>query len=286
MKNNLLLCCDLDRTLIPNGAAPESPKARKLFKTFANQSSLTLAYVTGRDKNLVEEAIVHYTLPPPNFVIADVGATIYEIIQSDQAKPWQIWDHWQARFVDDWQDKTSKDIALLFTDLTELRAQEAAKQKKYKLSYYLSPGAEPLALMAAMQDRLIKENLHTELIWSVDEELNNGLLDVMPRQATKLHAIEYLREQTNHSSQRAIFAGDSGNDLDVLLSPIQSILVANAHPEVKERVQASLVNKKNAAAIYLAQGGFCNMNGNYSAGVLEGVHHYAPDICQCLEEKK
>lgn len=286
MNNNLLLCCDLDRTLIPNGAAPESAGARSLFTTLANQSNLTLAYVSGRDKQLVEEAIAHYNLPTPNFVIADVGATIYEISPSAQAKPWRTWDHWQARFSEDWQDKTSTDIALLFTDLTMLRIQEAVKQKKYKLSYYLSLEHEPQALMATMQDRLIKNDIKTELIWSVDEVVNIGLLDVMPKQATKLHAIEYLRAQTHHSSKRTIFAGDSGNDLDVLLSPIQSILVANAHPEVKEQVQASLGSTKNGAAIYLAHGGFCNMNGNYSAGVLEGVHHYAPDIYQCVEEKK
>lgn len=286
MENSLLLCCDLDRTLIPNGAAPESSRARYLFNILANQSNLTLAYVTGRDKKLVEEAIFHYQLPTPNFVIADVGATIYEIGPSVQTKPWQAWDHWQARFTDDWQDKTSVDIALLFTDLKVLRLQESVKQKKYKLSYYLSLEEEPQALMATMQDRLMKQHMKTELIWSVDEVVNIGLLDVMPKQATKLHAIEYLREQTHHSRQRTIFAGDSGNDLDVLLSPIQSILVANAHPDVKERVRLSLVNKKNGVSIYLAQGGFCNMNGNYSAGVLEGVHYYAPDIYQCLEGKK
>ena len=286
MENNLLLCCDLDRTLIPNGAAPESSKARNLFNTLANQSNITLAYVTGRDKKLVEEAIVHYNLPTPNFVIADVGATIYEISQSAESKPWQTWDHWQARFSDDWQEKTSTDIALLFTDLSGLTAQEPAKQKKYKLSYYLALGDEPQALIETMRDRLTRKHLKTELIWSVDEALNIGLLDVMPKQATKLHAVEYLREQTKHSRQRTIFAGDSGNDLDVLLSPIQAILVANAHPEVKERVQSALASKKSSAAIYLAQGDFCKMNGNYSAGVLEGVHHYAPDIYQCLEEKK
>jgi hypothetical protein len=286
MENNLLLCCDLDRTLIPNGAAPESSRARELFNILANQSNLTLAYVSGRDKKLVEEAISHYTLPTPNFVIADVGATIYELSQSTPSRPWKLWDHWQARFADDWQDKTSKDIALLFTDLKELRLQESVKQKKYKLSYYLSLEEEPQALMATMQDRLMKKHMRTELIWSVDETVGVGLLDVMPKQATKLHAIEYLREQTNHSRQRTIFAGDSGNDLDVLLSPIQSILVANAHPDVKERVQASLLTRKNSVSIYLAQGGFCNMNGNYSAGVLEGVHHYAPDIYQCLGGKK
>ena len=75
----LLICTDLDRTLIPNGEQPESPEVRPLFRQLVSNSQINLAYVTGRDKTLVQEAIAEYELPIPNFVIADVGSTIYEI---------------------------------------------------------------------------------------------------------------------------------------------------------------------------------------------------------------
>ena len=75
-----------------------------------------------------------------------------------------------------------------------------------------------------------------------------------------------------------MFSGDSGNDLPVLISPIPAILVNNASPELKaEAVQ--LANKAGtAAALYLAQGGFLDMNGHYAAGILEGIAHYHPSI--------
>ena len=38
------------------------------------------------------------------------------------------------------------------------------------------------------------------------------------------------------------------------------------------------------AAFYLAQGGFLGMNGNYSAGILEGVAHYHPDTRFYMQE--
>ena len=38
----------------------------------------------------------------------------------------------------------------------------------------------------------------------------------------------------------------------------------------------------NLAALYLAGGGFMQMNGNYSAGILEGVAHYHPQLAQTL----
>ena len=51
------------------------------------------------------------------------------------------------------------------------------------------------------------------------------------------------------------------------------MLVANADPQVK-----SLVAAANPATLYVAQGGYLGMNGNYSAGILEGVAHYHPAL--------
>ena len=72
MSRRLLLCTDLDRTLLPNGPQPESQGARMLFKRLAERPEVTLAYVTGRHRKLVEKAISLYRLPLPNYVITDV----------------------------------------------------------------------------------------------------------------------------------------------------------------------------------------------------------------------
>ena len=50
----LLICTDLDRTLIPNRIAPESPGAREYFRKLSNRDEITLVYISGRNKNLVE----------------------------------------------------------------------------------------------------------------------------------------------------------------------------------------------------------------------------------------
>ena len=85
-----LLCTDLDRTLIPNGTAPESPGARVLFASLAARPEATIAYVTGRHRELIEAAIREYQLPVPDYAIADVGTTIYEV----GADGWQAWGAW------------------------------------------------------------------------------------------------------------------------------------------------------------------------------------------------
>ena len=78
MNGSVLICTDLDRTLLPNGKQPESPAARRRFAEFAAREEVRLAYVTGRHLALVEKAIANYVLPRPDFVIADVGTSLYE----------------------------------------------------------------------------------------------------------------------------------------------------------------------------------------------------------------
>ncbi len=287
MNNKLLLCSDLDRTLIPNGSQAESPQARDLFKQLVSHADITLAYVTGRDQALVEEAINFYQLPTPDYVIADVGASIYQLHRhNDSNIVWQEWAAWTSCFAQDWQGYTNKDIAALFNNLTELRRQEVNKQKPYKLSYYVPLHCDYHKLIEIMKSRLSRNGIHAELIWSVDEMLDIGLLDVMPKHATKRTAIEFLMQENHFNYQNTIFSGDSGNDLDVLLSPVQSILVANAHADVKSIVMDKISKQKKSSSIYIAQGGFRSMNGNYSAGILEGIQFYAPDIIQKMGEQE
>ena len=54
MTERLLICTDLDRTLIPNGPQSESPEARAHFAALAGHDEVTLAFVTGRHRVLVE----------------------------------------------------------------------------------------------------------------------------------------------------------------------------------------------------------------------------------------
>ncbi|HKJ77267.1 MAG TPA: HAD family hydrolase, partial [Gammaproteobacteria bacterium] len=61
--DRLLLCTDLDRTVLPNGFQEESPQARPLLRTLARRPEVTLAYVSGRDLSLLQDAIRDYGLP-------------------------------------------------------------------------------------------------------------------------------------------------------------------------------------------------------------------------------
>lgn len=270
----LLLCVDLDRTLIPNGDQPESPGARELLNHLVSQAQVTLAFVTGRHRELVEEAIDTYHLPPPDYVIANVGSTIYQVKSGN----WSSWTHWERELGRSWGLNTHSDIQFIFNDLESLRLQEPEKQGKYKLSYFLPLQSDLGDLEREMYARLDTAGIQATLVWSVDEQASIGLLDVLPATATKQHAIEFLMEKLGFGLANTIFAGDSGNDLAVLAGPIKAVLVANATDEVRQKALNAAQAGANSDALYLAHGNFNSMNGNYSAGILEGVVHYLPQV--------
>ncbi len=280
MIERLLICTDLDRTLLPNGNQPESSGARAAFARLAAHPEVTLAYVSGRHRALVADAIREYGLPLPDWVIGDVGTTLYQV----SAASWQHWDAWAQDIGGDWRGLTASGLQPLFTDLPALRLQEDSKQNRYKLSYYLSMDADIGVLQNTMTERLNAQNIAASLIYSIDEAARVGLLDILPARATKRHAVEFLMQQQGFDNTNTVFAGDSGNDLPVLVSAVPSVLVANADAEVIEQAQTLAREQGTSAAFYLAQGGFLGMNGNYSAGILEGVAHYHPDIQLWLEQ--
>lgn len=285
----ILLCCDLDRTLIPNGKQPESTEARPLLNQVCLHPEVHLTLISGRDLGLVLDGIAEWSLPTPEFIVGDVGTTIYTPKSPSQGlvrENWVSWPAWTAEIAPDWSGMTHDDITDLFQDLTALSPQEREKQGMLKASYYVDRSANPDILEAEIQRRLWRLGINARLIWSYDEMADRGLLDVLPINASKFHAMEFLIQQQGYSQERAVFAGDSGNDLHALTSHINGILVANAEPEVKskaiETVQAAGLDN----TLYLAKGGFLGMNGNYSAGVLEGLAHYLPETLEWMTAGK
>ncbi|MFH0785942.1 MAG: HAD-IIB family hydrolase [Pseudomonadota bacterium] len=273
--NRFLLCTDLDRTLIPNGIQPEAAGARERFKRLVSRTDVTLVYVTGRHRRLIEKAIADFQLPQPDFAIADVGSTIYRV---DPSK-WQQWDDWNAQIAPDWRGLSHDELNCLLSVFPLLHLQAKEKQNRHKLSFNVPLETDMQVLLGEMDTRLRRAGIKANLIWSIDEEAGLGLLDILPASANKLHAIRFLMQKNGFLLKDTIFAGDSGNDLDVLLSNIPSVLVANAEDQIKGRAANADMD-----TLYIAKGGYLGMNGNYCAGILEGAAHYWPEIDKILNE--
>jgi sucrose-6F-phosphate phosphohydrolase len=282
MPDRLLLCTDLDRTLIPNGPQPESPRARERFAQLVSDARVVLAYVTGRHRQLVEEALEQYQLPRPDFVIGDVGTTIYRLASGGNWEPDSAWDSEIGR---DWNDLSNPDLQGLLGDISALRLQEAHKQNSHKLSYYHALDSDREALSRAINTRLGSRRVKARLVWSVDEPAAIGLLDILPRAASKYHAVAWLQRRLGFTDNDTVFSGDSGNDIEVLASPVPAILVANCEAQVREQALREAAANGYSTRLYIARGGFDGMNGNYSAGILEGIAHYHPALLAQLRSE-
>jgi HAD superfamily hydrolase (TIGR01484 family) len=280
--NKILLCCDLDRTVLPNGHQPESPGARELFADLIHRGNILLAYVSGRDKTLLLEAIDQYNIPVPDYAIGDVGTTMYRIKNGD----WSEMDSWAKHIGEDWHNIAPSEIHTYLADINALTLQETSKQGKHKLSYYVPVDIDTTGLLSAIKSRLDEHAIHANLIWSIDEIKNVGLLDILPARANKLHAIEFLISQTGSSKSHTVFAGDSGNDLPVIVSDVPSVLVKNASADVQDKAWHAIEKNGHKRFIYIARGDFHGLNGNYSAGIIEGLIHYHPQIEKLLTKVK
>jgi len=276
----LLLCSDLDRTLLPNGPAAESRAARPRLRSLARRPEIALAYVSGRHKSLIREAIERYGLPVPDFAIGDVGTSIYEI----NADRWELWQDWDREIARDWKGRHREELAALLSDIDALSLQEPEKQNRHKLSYYAADETPPGSLIEAVRERLEGANLQVSVIWSVDELAHVGLLDILPRRATKLHAVRFLSRRKSFAPERVVYAGDSGNDMAVLISEIRSVLVQNASEAVRRQALEQAAQQGHGDRLYLAGGGFMAMNGNYTAGVLEGLAHFFPHTADWMRD--
>ncbi len=271
----ILICTDLDRTLLPNGPQSESPGARPLLARIVGRPEVSFAFVSGRRLALHEEAIAEYNLPMPRFIVADVGATIWRR-ENDR---WTEESTWHEKLAVAWENRTWREILPTVADISGLELQEEEAQSAHKLSFNVPVIQDRERILTEVHRRLDAAGIPAQLIWSVDETVPMGLLDVMAPGANKHAAVEHVIRISGVPRDRVLYAGDSGNDLPMLVSDLASVLVAEFRQEAKKEAGAA----GHAHRLHIAAGSLPGLNGCYSAGILEGLVHFFPETRAWLE---
>ncbi|MEO0603546.1 MAG: HAD-IIB family hydrolase [Myxococcota bacterium] len=255
----LLLATDLDRTLLPNGAEPEAEGARERFTALVARPEVTLAYVSGRDIGRIDEAITTWDLPVPDHAVADVGTSVWHPRWSRDAR-------WDARLRPSWGDDGARRIGEVLQGFVGLTLQDADRQGPFKVSFTRPPEGDVADQVMA---HLATLGLPVRTIWSHDPVAEVELLDVLPEPASKRHALEWLHTALGIDEADVVFAGDSGNDLEVMGSELPAVLVGNASTDVRDAAKAAAAARSER--LHLA-------TGTYADGILEGVWHFRPDL--------
>jgi sucrose-phosphate synthase len=138
-------------------------------------------------------------------------------------------------------------------DVAGLALQPLENQREFKLSYDVDP--DKLPPIPEIQALLHARRLPVHLVYS-----SQAYLDVLPVRASKGRAIRYLAYKWGLPLRAFLVAGDSGNDLEMLVGDTLGVVVANHSRELD-------VLKGNEQ-IYFAR-------STHADGILEGMAHYA-----------
>ena len=237
------LISDIDNTLL--GDRRSLKQLTGWLKT--QRSQLAFGIATGRTIESAVAILEKNQVNIPDVLITSVGSEIHygKKLVPDLG--------WTAHIRHQWRRDA---LAEALTRFPGLKLQAPENQREFKLSYLATPDNMPP--LNELYEYLHDLNLHAQLIYSHEE-----FLDVLPVRASKGHAIRYLAYKWGLPLENFLVAGDSGNDIEMLVGDTHAIVVGNHSPE--------LAVLRDQEQIYFAQ-------GHNAAGIIEGLQHYGMAI--------
>lgn len=220
MSRPFALAADLDGTLLGDAEA----LAALLRLLDAWDRPVIYVYLTGRHYRSACEAITAHGLPPPAVLVTDVGGAIHWHGEpaADPAWAGRVGRRWNPLLVE-----------ALARSIAGLEPQEVPTP--WRRSYSLAEaGAHPADSrprpVALLRHALHKARLPCRVVFSGVRNV-----DVLPQGAAKGTALRHVARRLGLAPSDLLVAGDSGNDVDMLVGGFPAVLVGNAQPEVAWR---------------------------------------------------
>lgn len=257
-----ILATDLDGTLIPLPDNAENLTALDHIRNAHAADRMGLIYTTGRHYESVLEAMKEHTLPRPDWIVCDVGTSIYRRAQD----AFERFTPFENMLAEQTQGADRAAVETLLAGIDGLKLQAPERQQRFKISYDCPPG-DTERLVALIHQRLGDRNLPYACLSSVDPFHGHGLLDVLPAGASKASSLLWLATHADFLPDEVVFAGDSGNDLAALTCGFRAIVVANAAIGLADQVQVKLAQRGLADRCFPA-------TRPATSGVLEGCNHF------------
>ena len=233
----LVLATDLDGTLLA-GTHEARRRVRDLFAAAAEapaNARPTLVFVTGRGLETVMPLLSDPTIPSPDYIIADVGATVVDReLRPVEPIQHELTSHWPG----------SQAVLRALSGFPQLVRQSVPQERR--CSFLASEDAVTPALQAAV------EALGCELLFSAGR-----YLDVLPRGVGKGAALRRLAAVAGFDPASVVVAGDTLNDLSMFEAGFRGVVVGGAEPALVERVRRN-------ARVHVASLEGCG-------GILEGL---------------
>ncbi|MFV9685088.1 glucosylglycerol-phosphate synthase [Pseudomonas sp. NY15367] len=209
----MLLATDLDGTFL----AGDPEDRLSLYQTIAAHPEIKLAYVTGRSLEAVLPLLADPTLPQPDYIIADVGATL---VHGDSLQPIQpLQSVVDAR----WPGESQVASAI---EPFGLERQDVPQARR--CSYFCTP--EQAANPAL---REIADELGCDLLYSAEL-----YLDFLPKGVNKGSSLQALADWLELDHDQVLAAGDTLNDLSMLSASFHGVCVGQSEAALLEATRS------------------------------------------------
>jgi glucosylglycerol-phosphate synthase len=234
----MLLATDLDGTFL----AGDMEERRRLYRLLGNHPGVCTAWVTGRGLESVLPLLSDPSLPCPDYVICDVGATVIATSDMQPLQPLQsdIESRWPGEQV----------VVEGMSQFASLLRQDVPQQRR--CSYYCPP--ETLeALRASIEAQAAA--LACEVLYSADR-----YLDILPKGTNKGSTLLALTNLLGIAPTRVLVAGDTLNDRSMFGVGFRGVCVGDSEP-------ALLAATRGLAVVLHAQAPGCG-------GILQAIRHF------------
>ncbi|HEU0198631.1 MAG TPA: glucosylglycerol-phosphate synthase [Nevskiaceae bacterium] len=231
----MLLATDLDGTFLDGDAQSRTV----LYRLITQDSGIHLAFVTGRGLESVLQVLADPTIPTPDYIICDVGATVVDGNELRPILPLQ------ARIGARWPG--DQKVAAAFAGLPALQRQPTPQQRR--CSYYCTSDA----VTPDVQERARK--LGCEVLYSAGH-----YLDILPAGVNKGSTLQALVAQLELDPQAVLAAGDTLNDLSMMQAGFKAVCVGGSE-------RGLLRATRGTDQVFHAKARGCG-------GILKGLQHF------------
>ncbi|MDA3913571.1 glucosylglycerol-phosphate synthase [Oleiagrimonas sp.] len=208
-----LLATDLDGTFL----AGHSEKRLQLYQLLSRREDMRLVYVTGRGLEAVLPLLADPTLPHPDYIICDVGATVVDGHDIHPVEPLQ------RRITARWPGEQA--VIQAVGEDHGMQRQDVPQERR--VSYFCAEEQIPDDLYVKVRD------LGCELLHSAKR-----YLDILPAGVNKGSTLRALVEQLEIDPSRVLVAGDTLNDHSMYGRGFAGVCVGDSEPGLLEATKS------------------------------------------------